>query len=262
MNKTSVIAVLIALLVLAFGGYKASDYFGLGDKANQTQEQNEETQEDHDDHDHSSHDNHDHGTDNSPKVATGTPGEKGKIYQLPVLENLGRRGIGDPNAPVKMQEFFSLTCNHCASFHNDVYPAIKEKYIDTGKIYFILEEFPLNGPALYGSMIARCMPEERYAGFIDLLLTNQDDWAFSGDFKTSLKQNAALGGMGEEEFETCFNNKELQEELATNIKNASENWKVSSTPTFVFNDGERILRGGQTLEQFDRVYEHLIANQE
>lgn len=184
--------------------------------------------------------------------------EIGVVTVLPSLPTLGLRGVGDPNAPIKIQEFFSLTCNHCADFHTGPYQEIKTKYIDTGKVYFIFQEFPLNGPALYGSMISRCMPEARYESFVDLLLRNQDVWAYSGDFKSSLMQNAKLAGMSEEEFETCFNNKELQQEIATNIAAASEAYKISSTPSFVFNDGERIMRGGKNMAAFDAVIEELM----
>jgi protein-disulfide isomerase len=186
--------------------------------------------------------------------------EKGNISTLPILPVLGQRGIGDPNAPVKIQEFFSLTCNHCADFHADTYPELKSKFIDTGKAYFVFQEFPLNGPALYGSMIARCVPENRYASFIGLLLKNVDVWAFGGDFKSGLMQNAKLAGMSEEEFEACFNNKELQEDIAQNISNASESYQISSTPTFVFNDGQRIMRGNKGIEAFEAVIEELTNN--
>jgi len=268
------IALLIAFLILGFTGYKAWDYFNMDeiaekylssdnsmDQNNDQSNKDENIEDDHQDTDHSSHNHSSQDNEASAPTAINTanliPGEKGKDYILPILENLGRRAVGNPDAPVQLQEFFSLTCNHCATFHSEIYPLIKEKYIDTGKIYFIYEEFPLNGPALFGSMIARCMPKERYVGFIDLLLKNQEKWAFGGDFKTALKQNAALAGMGSDDFETCFANETLKEEMATNIKNASENWKISSTPSFVFNNGERILRGSNSIEQFDKVYEHL-----
>ena len=205
------------------------------------------------------HGNGNHGSP-SDNQATGPIGETGQIHQLSEKPTLGTRGLGDPNAPVQIREFFSLTCNHCADFHQGAYQALKEKYIDTGKVYYIYEEFPLNGPALYGSMIARCMPEERYAGFIDLLLKNQDVWAFEGDFKDGLKQNAALAGMSGEEFETCFANKEMQKDTANNIKEASDAWKIRSTPTFVFNDGEKILRGASPIESFDKVIAGLAGD--
>ena len=208
------------------------------------------------DADTGAHAGHNHGattTNSSNEIGT-----KGKIHTLTQHPLYGTRGVGNPDAPVKIQEFFSLTCNHCAEFHKGEYQEIKKNLIDTGKVYFVYEEFPLNGPALYGSMIARCLPEERYSGFIDILLRSQDKWAFGGDFKASLMQNAKLAGMSEEEFETCFNNKDLQKAVASNIKDASEVWKVNSTPSFVFNNGERILYGAKSYETFNKVVDQLI----
>jgi protein-disulfide isomerase len=197
--------------------------------------------------------NHDHDVLDASKVA-----EIGTVATLPIIPILGQRSVGNPNAPVKIQEFFSLTCNHCADFHTSTFQELKTKYIDTGKVYFTFQEFPLNGPALYGSMVARCLPEQRYEGFMDLLLRNQEVWAFSGDFKAALQQNAKLAGMSDEEFETCFNNEELQKAIATNIGAATDAYKISSTPSFVFNDGARIMRGGKSIEAFNAVIEELL----
>lgn len=258
-DKKSLGTLILALLL--FLAVAAGSWFYFSQKAEQNPEDatlakmidaESDKAEAGDDHDH-----HDHSESSSDGETVGTVG---KIYKKAVDPVLGERGLGDPNAPVTVREFFSLTCNHCAAFHSSTYQTLKEKYIDTGKIYFIYEEFPLNGPALYGSMIARCMPEERYAGFIDLLLTKQDEWAFSGDFKAALKQNAALAGMGDEEFETCFSSKEMQEAIGVNIKVASEQWEIRSTPSFVFNDGEKILSGGAPIEKFDVVIAELTDN--
>ncbi len=194
---------------------------------------------------------HDHSNDSAPSATN--IGRKGTVYKKPITSLLGQRAVGDPDASITVRSFFSMSCNHCAAFHAGAFQDIRKKYIDTGKMFFIFEEFPLNGPALYGSMIARCLPTERYEGFLDLLLETQDVWAFGGDFKASLKQNAKLAGMSDEEFETCFSNKDLQKELAQNIKLSSDAWEISSTPTFVINDGERILNGVQSLETFDAI---------
>lgn len=208
---------------------------------------------DHDGHDHTAHEVN---TDNIKMI-----GAKGKIHTLNPPEIYGHRAVGNPDAPVKIQEFFSLSCNHCATFHTESFPKIKENFIDTGKVYFVYEEFPLNGPALYGSMIARCLPAERYNGFIDILLRDQDKWAFGGDFKSALMQHAKLAGMSEDKFNACFDNKDLQKAVATNIKEASEVWKVNSTPSFVFNNGERILYGGQTYDQIEKLINQLLDTQ-
>lgn len=247
---------LVILFFLLFAGVAAAGWYYVGQqKAQPEATTTEQVASDHEvtegDHSHGP-DTHTH-DDNMQQSRAVQVGDAGTVYDLGVKPLLGRRGVGDPNAPVHVREFFSLTCNHCADFYTGAYQNIKQQFIDTGKLYFIYEEFPLNGPALYGSMIARCLPEERYEGFVDLLLRGQEEWAFSGDFKAALMQNAKLAGMTEEEFETCYANTELQKEIATNIKEASDAWKVSSTPTFVFNNGERILRGAHTTEDFGTV---------
>lgn len=207
------------------------------------------------------HDHGNHGHDNGAHTtnALDVPGKEGQIYDKAVNPVLGVRSIGDPAAPIQVREFFSLTCNHCAAFHSGAYQQLKQKYINTGKVHFIFEEFPLNGPALYGAMIARSMPESRYESFINLLLSEQDSWAFNGDFKSALKQNAALAGMSEEDFEAAFNDKELQKAIAQNIQESSNAWKISSTPSFVINDGARILSGSRSLEDFEKVMSHLTG---
>ncbi len=214
------------------------------------------------DHAHGDHHGHGGGHDHHAQSSTednNVPGKQGQLYDKPVNPVLGVRSVGDSAAPIQVREFFSLTCNHCATFHGGAYQQLKQKYIDTGKVHFIFEEFPLNGPALYGSMIARSLPESRYESFITLLLKTQEDWAFSGDFKSALKKNAALAGMNEEQFEAAFNDKELQKAIATNIQESSNAWKISSTPSFVINDGERILSGIRSLEDFEKVMSHLTG---
>ncbi|HPD82431.1 MAG: thioredoxin domain-containing protein [Alphaproteobacteria bacterium] len=200
-------------------------------------------------------------TDDATQATKTSVGDKGTVKVLPVNPLLGVRGVGDPNAPIVIHEYFSLTCNHCADFYKGTYQELKAKYIDAGKIYFVYEEFPLNGPALYGSMIARCLPQERYLGFIDILLRNQEAWAFGGDFKGGLMQNAKLAGMSEDEFNKCFENDDLQQALASNISAAQEAWEVSSTPTFVLNNGERIIRGGRPLADFETVIAELTGGE-
>ncbi len=258
-NKKSLgtlILVLLLFVIVAgaswFYFHKNADQGSMDEQVAQSEMTQDDAQEqasadDMDD----AHAGHNHG---AAGTASDLPfAQKGTIHELSVKPVLGQRGEGDPNAPVKIQEFFSLTCSHCAAFHTGTYQEIKKQLIDTGKVYFMHEEFPLNGPALYGSMIARCLPEERYNGFIDLLLRNQEQWAFGGDFKAGLMQNAKLAGMSDEEFETCFNNKMLQQQIAENIKEASDVWQISSTPSFVINNGEYLMSGEQPIDNFLQV---------
>ncbi len=269
-DKKSSASLIILLLVFALIAGVSWFFFSkqkgdvTGDVAKTKQEiidqlSNATEQDSHTGHDHGHGDHNDaHGTTATSSANNEQVGIKGTVHKLNPPAIYGRRAVGNPNAPVQIQEFFSLTCNHCADFHKGTYQDIKKNLIDTGKVYFIYEEFPLNGPALYGSMIARCLPEERYAGFIDILFRTQDQWAFGGDFKSALLQNAKLAGMSEAEFDTCFNNKDLQKAVAVNIKDASEAWKVNSTPSFVVNNGERIIYGSKPYESFERLVQQLM----
>jgi len=270
-NKKSLGSLIILFILFALVAGISWVYFGKG-STDVVQESKQGLTDkvsaamSHEGHDHSGHDHsgHDHGKkDAKVEEASATAekeiGTKGKVFKLDPPAIYGTRAVGNPDAPIKIQEFYSLTCNHCASFHSEVYPKLKKNLIDTGQVYFEYHEMPLNGPALYGSMIARCLPEARYGGFVDILLKDQDKWAFGGDFKGALMQHAKLAGMSEAEFNTCYNNKELQQAIAANIKTVSETWKINSTPSFVVNDGERILYGGQPYENFEKLVQQLLG---
>ncbi len=85
--------------------------------------------------------------------------------------------MGDANAPVKIVEYMSMTCPHCAHFHETTLGPIKEKYIDTRKVYFVVREFPFDPAATAAFMLARCAPEQQYFPFISMFLKQQRAWA-------------------------------------------------------------------------------------
>jgi len=205
------------------------------------------------------HAGHDHGTANANSDGVNVLKNLNPAAPLTVQPILGTRAVGDPNAPLKITELFSLTCGHCAEFHNNTYPSIKSQYVDTGKVYYVYQEFPLNKPALDASMIARCLPSERYAGFIDLLFKNQEAWALVSDYKSALRQNAKLAGMSDQEFDACLENKELQDAFAKTIQDASVKWKVQSTPTIAFNDGEFTVSGAQKFPAMKNAIDQFLT---
>ncbi|MCB1529781.1 MAG: DsbA family protein [Rhodospirillales bacterium] len=191
--------------------------------------------------------------------------QKGEISGLDVASGsdsnlppilISGRALGEPKAPVKVVEYSSLTCGHCAHFHKDTLPAIKEKYISTGQVYFQFEDFPLNAPALQASLIARCLPENRYIGFVDLLFKTQDTWALRADYIVPLTQDAKLAGLGEDGVEACLENKKIRNEIADAIKHATGKWNIRSTPSFIISgpEGEEVLEGAQPLYEFERVF--------
>lgn len=164
------------------------------------------------------------------------------------------RTIGNADAPIKIVEYASLTCSHCAHFANDVLPELKSKYIDTGKVFFEFREFPLNDPALKAALVARCLPKDKYEGFTALLFKTQEHWAGGLDYMAALKQNAKLAGMSDAMFEACQAEPKLKERMAQGMQTAQEKWKISSTPTFIVNDGAEIISGAQPLAEFERVF--------
>lgn len=216
-------------------------------------------------HDHSHDDNIEDDHYHDPHPLTPAPSffadlQKANPIDVPAI--LGTRAIGNPNAPLKITELFSLTCGHCATFHNDTYPGIKKNFVDTGKVYYVYQEFPLNAPALHASMIARCLPQERYEGFISLLFKTQDQWAATQNYKDALRQNAKLAGLSDQEFDACLENKELQQAFANVISQASQNWQIKSTPTIVFNDGEKTVAGAQAYPAMEHAINQFLARAE
>lgn len=191
--------------------------------------------------------------------AQGLIEKSGKSMEMVDAEAaLAKRALGDENAPVVIEEYASLSCNHCASFHKDTFPKLKEEYIDTGKVYFIYNDFPLNASALDGAMVARCMPEKNYFKFISFLFETQEDWAFSGNYKDILEQNAKLLGLGSDHFQACLANNELRTGLLEIVREAQQDHQIQSTPSFVIN-GTRVLKGNQPFESFKKTIDPLVA---
>jgi len=143
--------------------------------------------------------------------------------------------IGDENAPVTIIEYASMTCPHCRSFHENVLPGLKEKYIDTGKAKLIFREFPLDPRAYAASMLARCADKQFYFPMTDVLFKQQDVWARAEDPRPPLLQIAKLAGFTQESFEACLKNQELLDNVNAVRKKAAETYGVTGTPSFFIN---------------------------
>jgi protein-disulfide isomerase len=167
------------------------------------------------------------------------------------------RILGNPEAPITIVEYASLTCPHCAHFANDVLPELKKEWIDTGKARLVLRDFPLDEPALRAAMIARCAPPERYYAFADTFFAAQEKWVRSGDYREALARLAKLGGMGQAEFDTCIKNTELENKIVEGRLRASQELDVTSTPTFFINGSK--LAGAPTREEFEKLLSGLAA---
>ena len=150
--------------------------------------------------------------------------------------------LGNPAAPVTIIDYSSLTCPHCASFHSEIFPRIKEDYIETGKAKLIFREVYFDGPGLWSSMLARCLEKNQFFSIIDLLFRKQDEWSRGESQIDIVKGLTSIGrqaGIPESKVLECLKDQEKAKELVSWYKNNAVMDSVQSTPTILIN-GVRI----------------------
>lgn len=164
---------------------------------------------------------------------------------------LGDMVLGDAKAPITIIEYFSMSCGYCAKFHTDVFPKLKKAYIDTGKVRFILREFPLGPHATITSQLARCAPADNYYAMIDMFMERQSFWYTNDDPKGKIMQLAKFAGFTSEDFDKCMANDKVAKGIYAETERAAGPLKVTGTPTFFIN-GEK---HGQyrDFEYFDKI---------
>lgn len=146
------------------------------------------------------------------------------------------RSIGNVDAPVTIVEYASMTCGHCAAFHELVLPHVKSELIDTGKARLVYRDFPLNGPAVKAAALSRCMPEARFFPFVAGVFKTQQTWVQNPDIESALVKMAALAGLDEEKARACLANKPLEDQILKVMQEAQVKYNINSTPSFVFYD--------------------------
>ena len=151
-----------------------------------------------------------------------------------------------------------MTCGHCANFHNNVYPAIKTKYIDTGKVRFVLREFPLDNLAAAAAMLARCAGGDATFELAGALFKTQEKWAFvRGNPVPELFKVAQQAGFTQEKFDTCIKDATTLDNMISARQRASDEFGVNSTPTFFIN-GKRFKGRTDSIESFDQALAPLV----
>ena len=160
--------------------------------------------------------------------------------------------IGNATAKVTVQEYASVGCPICARWYQDVYPAFKAKYIDTGRIHFVSKEMLVGGGvevqvAASGFLLARCAGKDKYFAVVDALYKNQEQ-AFQAPRET-LVNIARTMGMSDAQFEACVNDEKAVQALNDRVERHNKEG-VDSTPTFVIN-GKKMEPGYHSLEEID-----------
>ena len=168
------------------------------------------------------------------------------------------RILGNLEAPITLIEYASLSCPHCAAFHKSTLPKIKSEYIDTGKVKLVFRDFPLNLPALQGSMITRCIGEDVYYKYLDALFSLQSSWVRSKNSEEYLFAIIENGGMTRDEFDLCLANKEIENQILTNQIKAQREFKISTTPSFIING--KLIEGNKPIETFKKIFDNILDN--
>jgi protein-disulfide isomerase len=182
---------------------------------------------------------------------------QGNTADLLVPPPLGDRALGKEDAPVTIVEYASMTCPHCAHFHETTYPELKKRYIDTGKVRFIFREFPLDSLAAGAAMLARCADQSKFFPLIETLFQQQPKWAIEKPIP-ALLAIAKQAGFSEQSFNACLSDQKMLEAMQTEQRRAADKFGVSSTPTLFING--KIQKGGSSIEELAKVIDPLIKS--
>jgi len=164
--------------------------------------------------------------------------------------------LGKADAPITVVEYASLTCPHCAAFHEETFPALKSKYIDTGKVRFIFREFPLDNYATAGFMLARCAEPAKYYPILEAFFAQQRAFLDAADPFVWIQGFGKQVGFTQESLDACLSNQDLLDNVMAVRQRASEKYGVSSTPSFFING--KISRGAMSIEELSKEIDPLL----
>ncbi len=167
--------------------------------------------------------------------------------------------LGLENAPVKIKIFSSFTCPHCADFHFNIIPKIKEKYIDNGKVQLIFIDFPLDQAAFNASKLLHCIDKKQQINFMDTIYKNQKNWANGSsieDINKNLKEIVKNLGISSSQFDTCLIDDVISDKILNLRIEAHKEYSIDSTPTIVIN--EKKLKGSASLNNIIKRIEKII----
>lgn len=168
--------------------------------------------------------------------------------------------LGKKDAPVTVIEYASFGCSHCGKWNQEVFPAFKAKYIDTGKVHYVFRDF-LAGPpdlAAAGALLARCAGKDRYFTVGDAIFHAQEEIFTTGDIRGPLLRIAETAGMNEDAFNKCVGDEKALAAFNARVEKYSKEAKIEGTPTFFFN-GDKYDKGEMSMAEIDAAYDKALA---
>ncbi len=156
--------------------------------------------------------------------------------------------IGRPDAPVTIVSYTSLTCMHCAEFHNKTIPALYNDYIKTGKLKIVMRHFPLDKISLYAAVLVDQAPDDQRLNRLNLLFQKQNEWLFDAQTPEVLAQ---LCGMSLEYYKECVENKDNQSPILKQWLEAKQQFDIEATPSFIIQG--RLYEGLLSLDEFKKL---------
>ena len=181
----------------------------------------------------------------------------GQNYQLEPSD----RTLGNPKSKVVLIEYAAPSCPVCAAFNANTFDQFKKAYIDTGKVYYVLRIFNLRPDDAAAEKIARCLPEDKYFSFIDLLFRNQPLWDVEfgvTDVHGGLVRLGRMAGLNADQVDKCIENKAEDDRINKVQTEAESRYSINSTPTFILN-GNNIGSGALSFEQLSQSLDAELA---
>ena len=152
-------------------------------------------------------------------------------------EEIRRILVGNKSAKISIIAFESLTCSHCANFHKEVYPLLKKEYLDTGLAKIEFRHFPLDIAAFNASKVAQCKNDGNVE-ILESLYANQQKWVKGSSVEEAninLKKFLSTEGFNID-FESCINDKQIEDFVLNDRIDGAKNFKVNATPTIIINN--------------------------
>ena len=182
-----------------------------------------------------------------------------KSYAENVESHKNKVTLGLDTAVVKIKVFSSHTCPHCANFHLDIIPKIKNKYVDSGKVQIIFIDFPLDQAAFNASKLLHCVEQKNQINFLDKIYKEQKSWTAGSDLdgiNKNLKKIAKNLGISSLNFDQCLIDDSISDKILNERIDAQKKYSITATPTIIIN--EKKFEDSFTFENIAKKIDKII----